>query len=520
MISDKMRQWHDQCEVRMGTQRKLDTGAASYYFIGATICTILFLWYSGGISGNDFWWHIKIGEWILENKEVPTTGIYSWYALEEGLPWISHEWLSEVILYAAYRLAGSFGIWFLSAFSALLLFALIMRRNREEILKNTGLAAFFLLFTIVIFPVYFYGRPQIFSVFLLFATVYCLYGYYERSRPKAIYWLPLISVLWSNLHGGSANLPYFLTIILLFSGLIEIRHERLENRKWSRHESLTLLAVAGASMISTAISPHGLKMIAYPYVNMGDLLMLMNIREWASPDAKSLLELILCFFPILFVSLVFLLSKNKIRLFDLLLFLLFCYLTFRSVRFILLFYIVAGFFVFRYLPERKEMPSAGKLFKGILAVSCCVLLALNVYGSVRTVELFKGGEPIAVVLDDKYVELVKETDPARLFNDYGYGETLIYHGIHTFIDGRADIYSKHNYRDVVLLQTLQAPKGEEMIGAVDIEGIIRKYDFDAFLVMANRSLSTYLLSHPEKFTLLLGDENTLYFVRTTGDISD
>ena len=52
-----------------------------------------------GISTDDFWWHIKIGEYILNNGIVPDIAIGNWYAECMEIPWFAHEWLSEVLLY-------------------------------------------------------------------------------------------------------------------------------------------------------------------------------------------------------------------------------------------------------------------------------------------------------------------------------------------------------------------------------------------------------------------------------------
>ena len=488
-----------------------------YYLVGAAVGTLLMLWYSGGISGNDFWWHVRVGEWILDNGQVPQTGIYSWYALQENLPWISHEWLSEVILYLVYSTFGSAGILGMSALLALTLLGLMLRMNRVSILEHPAPTSAYYIFALLILPVYFYGRPQIFSVFLLFAAAYLLYRFMDGTNRRLIWWMPVLSVLWSNLHGGSANLPYTLCLMALISGLFHFQHPRLESNPLTKKEASQLLFVALASILATAISPHGLEMIAYPFINMGDALMVNNIGEWASPDAKSIFELLLCFGPILFVSLVLLLSEKKIRLFDLLIFLFFAYLAFRSIRFILLFYIIGAFYVFRYLPqESRPLVPATKGFKTLAVFAACVLVGLNLFAATRLHATLANGEPIAKVLDDKYIGLVREDAPDRLFNDYNYGELLIFNEIDVFIDGRADLYSKHNLREAILLSDLQAPEGEELEKPLDVEAIIAKYGFDAFLVQADRSLSAYLLSHPERYLLRLGDDNTMYFITVPG----
>ena len=84
------------------------------FLVIAVTVTCIAVRYSFGISGNDFWWHIKAGEWILENHAIPKVGIFSWYAMDNNLEWVSHEWLSEVLLYLVYSILGSIGILLLS----------------------------------------------------------------------------------------------------------------------------------------------------------------------------------------------------------------------------------------------------------------------------------------------------------------------------------------------------------------------------------------------------------------------
>ncbi len=48
---------------------------------------ILLYCFSTGISGNDFWWHAKTGEWICSNRAIPNKDIYSWYGVEHGFDW-------------------------------------------------------------------------------------------------------------------------------------------------------------------------------------------------------------------------------------------------------------------------------------------------------------------------------------------------------------------------------------------------------------------------------------------------
>src|ERR1035438_1683368 len=56
------------------------------------------------LEDPDLWWHLKNGEAIWNTHRIPAADLYSFTA--QGHPWIAHEWLSELSLFAAYRLAG------------------------------------------------------------------------------------------------------------------------------------------------------------------------------------------------------------------------------------------------------------------------------------------------------------------------------------------------------------------------------------------------------------------------------
>ena len=56
----------------------------------------------------DLWWHVKTGELILSTHKWATTDPYSYTSY--GAPWMSCEWLGDVLLAAVYRLGGLRGL--------------------------------------------------------------------------------------------------------------------------------------------------------------------------------------------------------------------------------------------------------------------------------------------------------------------------------------------------------------------------------------------------------------------------
>ena len=87
---------------------------------------------------------------------------------------------------------------------------------------------------------------------------------------------------------------------------------------------------------------------------------------------------------------------------------------------------------------------------------------------------------------------------------YDYGGELIYNDIEVFIDGRADLYSKYNYKDYLDISYLEG----------DYVKLIDKYDFDYFLVSSDYSIATYL-KYSDEFELIVKDKN-IYLYKKKG----
>lgn len=56
----------------------------------------------------DIWWHLKVGDWIIDHAAVPHTGILSRTAANR--PWVAYSWGYEVLLARAYAWFGLMGI--------------------------------------------------------------------------------------------------------------------------------------------------------------------------------------------------------------------------------------------------------------------------------------------------------------------------------------------------------------------------------------------------------------------------
>lgn len=475
--------------------------------------TILLLYcFSFGISGNDFWWHIKVGEWICENGKVPTHDIFSWYGMEKNIPWTAHEWLADVLFYKLFILSGEVGIYIFSIVCALALATLILIQIRKYLCKNILVSAIYFFMFSISLSLFVYGRPHIFSYFFLFIELKLIYDFLDNEYSGKIYFIPLIACLWSNMHGGSSNLSYILCMATIVSLVCKIKIGRIETEEIDKRKIKCLVVVCILTFIGIMINPIGFKVIVYPYKSLSDNVMMALISEWQAPDAKLMGNLVLYFLPILLLTIGFISENVKVRLRDIIIMLIFLFLFFRSARFIMLWYIAAPFYAFPYLPECKVKDTTMKNKKILfVTVSCICIACLGICFS-KVVNKTLDGKIIRRVLDGKMIEIIKEDNPERIFNDYNTGESLIYAGVNVFFDARADLYSAHHIlEDGASLMYLEQGNSSVNKKGLDVEAVIEKYGFDGIVILKDRALYSYLISHNKKYNCIYEDEKAAYF---------
>src|SRR6185369_1214347 len=76
----------------------------------------------------DLWWHLKAGQQIIDTRSIPHTDDYSF--TKHGNEWVAHEWLSEVIMQAIYRVGGLTSL--VTIFSFIIVIALWLTYRRCE----------------------------------------------------------------------------------------------------------------------------------------------------------------------------------------------------------------------------------------------------------------------------------------------------------------------------------------------------------------------------------------------------
>lgn len=497
----------------MRAMKKITNNGVFVFIFLLVVLSILVTFMSGGILGNDFWWHIKVGEYICDVGSVPRNDIFSWYGIEHNIEWVAHEWLGDVILYKIFSIGGEVAIFCFSILMAVVLNILIWIETKKYIYDKSVFIFYYLVAFAITCSLFFYGRPQIFGFFCVYAELKILCSFVNNTRSRGIFFIPLIALLWSNIYGGSSNLSYILCCIVAVGSLFNFNLGKIEGTKLDKKALVSLLIVTICTVGALIINPIGLQVLKYPYENLSDSVSMSFISEWKAPDAKLIGNLILFFVPIALTVIGFIHTEKKIKLLDLLMSFVFVFLFLRSVRFIMLWYIAAALFSVRYLPDGPKIKIEGVKTRIVLFLTALICF-FTLYASVAGVYMTcKADNQISVAMNNTAVKAVKEYNPTRLFNDYDLGETLIYNDIPVFFDARADLYSKCGIlSDGLELMSLQPLNRGNSKDGVKVEELISSYNFDYILIKKARPLFVYLVSNTEEYSLVYEDDSVGLFL--------
>ena len=220
----------------------------------------------------DLWGHVRFGLDLLRSHHLPSIDPYSFAS---DLAWTNHEWLAELIIGAAYSSMGVAGLILIKTLVTVATFVVIASSLTRAPEPWRWPTAFLVLLGII--PIALTVRPHLWT--LLFLTLECRL---LSGAPRQRYWLPLIFVLWVNLHGGWI---VGLGVLGLWS-LMEMFEPA------SRRPSMWLvLGVSAACAIATLCNPYGWHL--WEFLARTVRLSRPNIIEWLPIWRESLGTVIL-----------------------------------------------------------------------------------------------------------------------------------------------------------------------------------------------------------------------------------
>lgn len=146
------------------------------------------------LCDTDFWWHLRTGELIVERGEIP--GV-DWFTFTDwDKPWIDLHWGFQLLITALYHLGGGRLVVFVKATILTATVAISWQATGRTL--PVWLKTLFWFPAIVAISGRGYERPEVLTQFFLASWLWVLPRLAER--PKLIWLLPLIQVLWINCH--------------------------------------------------------------------------------------------------------------------------------------------------------------------------------------------------------------------------------------------------------------------------------------------------------------------------------
>ena len=241
----------------------------------------------GAVQDPDYWWHLRVGEWILANRRLPDHDLFTYTVASHA--WIDHEYLSEVLIALAHS-AGGLALVSI-AFGAVtwLGFVYICRTSdvlrRPYVIAGLGIALGVLAGAPIWGP-----RAQMLTFLFSCVELYWLDGYL-RGRSRAVTWLPLLVALWANLHGGFVIAFIFLGAAIAAEAAGFLVHSSEARRLEHRRRLQTLGRTFALCAVALLATPHGLKVYLNPLETLTSPAQRRLIVEWFSPDFHMLVML-------------------------------------------------------------------------------------------------------------------------------------------------------------------------------------------------------------------------------------
>lgn len=357
----------------------------------------------------DFGWSLKIGE-LINKSGIPAHDPFS-YTMP-GYRFIDHEWLTHVLMYRVYNLAGY--DWLAIIFTIFGIGAVMISVYKTNP-KFIPLQIIFIASSLF----FFFGiRAQVISWF--FFALISAFFLDEFLWKRFKYIVPAVFLLWVNLHGG------FITGMILAAVHLFVKKSRQDK----------IIIISG--LLTLFINPYGQDLLREIWFSMRDFSLRLYIIEWRPIlfGATFVSLLFICFASALILH-----YWKKYTIPEKILYLLFLISAFSSVRnlpfFIILTVLLLNKGISQIINEIGTNPEKLRRFNIFYWLMFFAAVSLSFYQTYRDYTAAKS------LSEDSYPRqaiayLTKNLPKGRIFSIYEWGGYLIWKlpQKKVFIDGR------------------------------------------------------------------------------------
>jgi hypothetical protein len=446
------------------------------------------------LQDSDTYWHIAVGQWIIDHRAMPYSDIYSLTRL--GQPWVSSSWLAEVLFAASYGWLGWAGPVILASLAIAATVAIFVYLLSAYL--DPARATVLVMLALAMSALHFVARPHILTWPVMVAFVGGLLLAADRRSAPSWLLLPLIA-LWANLHGG-----FVLGLALIGAIGLEALWNADAERRIGLAARWALFGVA--ALVASCATPYGWNtpLGAASILNLGELLSI--ISEWKPVDFSKF-----GFFEGALLGLIgvafyrgFVLSPPRIML---VLGLIWMALT--HVRHIEVFAFLAPLVLVKPFVEQSS-PDGATLLRSDARSSptITVLAALTIaaagwvstssYLAHNSFSFGRGHTPATAV------DILEQRGVKRIFNQPEFGGYMISKGMRPFIDGRAELYGEE-----FVMKYFHAIEGRRVDNLIQL---LDDYQIEATMLFV-KTPASQILDHIEGWKRIYTDDNMVVHVR-------
>lgn len=467
-------------------------------------------------------WHIRTGQQILATHTVPHFDSFS--ASTAGKHWFAWEWLYDVTVGGLDTIAGlNAVVWF----TAIVIAAVFGWMFRLLILRGTSLffALLLVLLSMWASMIHFLARPHVLSwlftlawFWILDSTERASFQQSPHRRQRRLWLLPILMLLWVNLHGGfllgfALLALYWLASLWTWAAADDRSLESILSRTAARSRAVQLTFAGIVSLAVSFVNPYGWKLYHHLYAYLNDRFLMDHIDEFQSPNFHKIAEK--SFLILLLIAIAVMIARGRsLRLSNVLVALFALYAGLTASRNLpisaILLTMVAGPLLqhtgyFTDFSERMtavELRMRGHLWPALAAL-VTFLIALNGgrLGSAQAMNAHFGAQrmPVAAV---NYLKSHDVQGPI-LSPDYwgGYLIYRLYPRAQVVVDDRHDLYGPDFFKSYV--QMLHVEQGWQ--------DFLRDHPARCVLLPRNSALTNILLE-TRGWRVIYTDDLSIAFV--------
>lgn len=467
------------------------------------------------VVDSDILWHIKTGDWILQNKQVPKVDVFSWH---EGLNWMPHEWLYDVFLSLIYSGFGLKGIMSIAAIILIGRIAFVTVYNVA--IKKENIQAYSIFTAILhIFIGYTWavGRPLELTMIIIMANLIT----FIEKRKKVVYCTTfgVSCLLVANLHGGAIQSLFAPIIIMLIADLAYFWKDRKKEEGQAHLESAIIkLKSIVIGIIASLANPHGINVYSYCFK-----MLFTSAKEATNTIAEwqpiTFINTVACLlFIAVFISFAFNKKIQKLDKKSMSKLLIICFWGVGMLRYcrltpVFLFTVLLWGYEFirefvMCIVENFNLEKIFKIAKILITMLGLIFIIITMVMGIKWIkyyftnteeELLKQGFPY------EGIKYLKENNITTKIYDDDWGSWMLFNDIPTFMDGRCDPFVKEfspgNNQFVECANIDSLDDYLEIFKKYDIEYAFLKYDKDTMILLESTGEWETVVTEPRAMLL-------------------